>query len=187
MNGAAIAELKHGVGRGRDLRSLVYITIGTGVGVGICIDQKPLIGVSHAEAGHVRVGRHPDDTFAGICPFHGDCVEGMSSATAIAARLRRTPDQLQNVADDDPVWDLIGFYLGRLCANLILTVSPEQIVLGGGVARRASLIPIVRREVDEALSGYVAGLVSADMVQQSHLDPSAGVVGSHQLAIDLLR
>ncbi|SPQ98641.1 unnamed protein product (mitochondrion) [Plasmodiophora brassicae] len=159
VNAAALAELQYGTGRGANLHSLAYITVGTGVGVGLCVDGKSLIGMSHAEAGHIRVPRHesdPKDTFQGVCPSHGDCVEG------------------------DPVWDLVGYYLGQLCASICLMVSPERIVLGGGVPQRACLLASVEKHFVASINGYVD--VPSGYIRKSALSVGPGVVGSQEVA-----
>lgn len=183
VNAAALAELQYGTGRGANLHSLAYITVGTGVGVGLCVDGKSLIGMSHAEAGHIRVPRHesdPKDTFQGVCPSHGDCVEGLASATAIAARLSIHESALPAVPDSDPVWDLVGYYLGQLCASICLMVSPERIVLGGGVPQRACLLASVEKHFVASINGYVD--VPSGYIRKSALSVGPGVVGSQEVA-----
>ena len=151
VNAAAIGEGRWGACRG--LGDFAYITAGTGVGAGICIEGAPVHGLLHPEAGHLRPIRDPDlDPFPGICEWHGACVEGLASGPAIAARTGEDPAR---IGDDDPVWALAGDYLGQLCAALALTVSPRRIVLGGGVGRRPGVLRAARRGMAAQLSGYL--------------------------------
>lgn len=106
--------------------------------------------------GHIRVPRHPDDTVVGNCPYHGDCLEGLSNAAACAARCGVPPSELKHVPDEHPAWAMQAYYLAQLCATLTLLISPEVIVLGGGVLKRGHvLFPLVRAKTVELLAGYV--------------------------------
>src|SRR5690242_6735137 len=133
VNAAALAE--HRWGRGRGVGTLVYLTVGTGIGGGVLVEGRPLHGLVHPEIGHVRVPHdHARDAFAGVCPHHGDCLEGLASAPALAARWGAAPESL---ADDHPAWALEAEYLALGLASVVLTLSPQRIVLGGGVMARA--------------------------------------------------
>jgi fructokinase len=184
VNAAALAEHRWGAGRG--LGTLVYVTVGTGIGGGAVVEGRPLHGLVHPEMGHVRVphdrGRDP---FAGVCPVHGDCWEGLATAPAIAARWGRPPETLP---DDHPAWALEAHYLALGLANLVLTLSPERVVLGGGVMARAGLYPRVRAGIGELLGGYVASPALADGLTGYVVPPAlgerAGVLGALRLAQD---
>lgn len=144
VNAAALSELYLG-GHGADIASCCYVTIGTGVGVGVVVDGRALNGLTHPEGGHIRVARHADDAYAGNCPYHGDCLEGLSNAAAIAARCGVPASELRHVPDDHPVWAMQAHYVAQLCVSLTLLLSPEVIVLGGGVLKRGHvLFPLVR-------------------------------------------
>jgi fructokinase len=150
VNGAALAEGRWGAAQG--LRSYVYITVGTGIGVGSIVAGQPVRGLGHSEAGHLRVPRLAGDRWPGACPFHGDCVEGLASGPAIAARVRRPAEAL---SADDPVWASVVHALAGLLHNLTLTVVPERILIGGGLANgRPHLLPRIRRALDDSLAGY---------------------------------
>jgi fructokinase len=142
VNAPALAEyfLHRDVG----LKSCAYITIGTGIGVGLVIDGKTVHGLLHPEAGHIRVGREPGDDFAGTCPYHGDCVEGMCASGALALRRGVSPAALAGLGAEDPLWNTCAHYLAALCANLILIASPERIVIGGGIMQRKCLYKKIR-------------------------------------------
>lgn len=148
VNAAALAEQRWGSGQGRD--PCVYITVGTGVGVGVVIGGAPLHGLMHPELGHLRAPEACD--FPGVCPFHGRCIEGVASAPALAARAGAPPETL---ADDDPLWALEARYLGHLVATCVLAYAPRRVVLGGGVMQRPGLLARVRRETLSTLGGYV--------------------------------
>lgn len=148
--GAALAEAHWGAAQG--LADLAYVTIGTGVGVGLIAGGKPLSGLTHAELGHVRPRRLQGDAFAGMCVFHGDCVEGLASGPAIAARVGTPGDQL---TAGDPAWVPIADAIAQLCHMLVLTGIPRRIVFGGGVAvGTPHLLPRVRVALVESLGGY---------------------------------
>jgi fructokinase len=151
--GAALAEGMWGASVGCGTH--VYLTVGTGVGGAVVVDGGPLHGAAHPEIGHVRIRRDASDNFAGFCPFHGDCIEGLVSGPAITARAGRPVNQL---AAHDPIWSRVSRELAELMAMLILTVSPHRIVVGGGVAEgRPMLLPLIHAATAELLNGYLVG------------------------------
>lgn len=139
----------------KTLSSCAYITVGTGVGVGLVINGKTVHGLVHPEAGHFLVSKLPHDEFKGSCPFHGGCVEGMISTGALSSRLGISIHELPTLSDDHVVWDYFSHYLAQLCASLILISSPEIIVIGGGVLNRLSLFDKIRSETIGLLNGYI--------------------------------
>jgi fructokinase len=147
VNGAALAEQRWGALRGAD--PAVYVTVGTGVGVGVLIAGTPLHGLLHPELGHMRAH---DPDFAGICPFHGACVEGLVSGPALRARTGLPPEQLP---DDHPVWERVQDVLGQLLHAIVLAYSPARIAIGGGVLRRDALLAGLRAALSASLAGYV--------------------------------
>jgi fructokinase len=182
VNAAALAEWRWGAGRG--LGVLVYLTVGTGIGGGIAVNGRPLHGLVHPEMGHARPPRDPADRFAGVCPYHGDCLEGLSSGPAIE---RRWGAKAEDLPDDHPAWAMEAGYLAWEAANLACTVSPHRIVLGGGVMERASLFPRVRARTRELLAGYIRsprimGDIDGYIVPPA-LGSRAGVLGAIALAI----
>jgi fructokinase len=179
--GAAIAEHRWGAGQGD--RVLVYLTVGTGVGGGVLVDGKPVHGLIHPELGHIRVRRAPGDAFAGVCPFHGDCLEGLVSGPAIAARAGIPGER---IGDDDPVWDKIVGEMAEAIAALMLTLSPQRILIGGGVfQKREGLFDRLRVRTTDLLGGYLAGIGAgelADIVVPPGLGDMAGPLGAVALA-----
>jgi fructokinase len=151
VNGAALAEGRWGAAQGLD--NFAYITVGTGVGVGLVVNGAPVFGCAHPEMGHIRVVRLPGDTFAGSCLFHGDCVEGLASGTAIQARVGRAAEQ---IPPDHFVWNAIAHALGQQVHNLVLTTAPQRIIIGGGVmTSQPHLLSRVREQLRGSLNGYV--------------------------------
>jgi fructokinase len=182
VNAAALAEQQWGAGRG--LGTLVYVTVGTGIGGGAVIDGRPLHGLLHPEMGHARVPHdRARDPFAGICPAHGDCWEGLATAPAITARWGRAPETLP---DEHPAWALEAHYLALGLTNIVLTLSPERVVLGGGVMGRTHLYAGVRTGVSELLAGYLASPALTGSLESYIVPPSlgerAGVLGAIALA-----
>jgi fructokinase len=147
--GAAIGEYTWGAGR--DAGALVYMTVGTGIGASALLDGRPAHGVLHSEMGHMLVPVRDGDMFAGICPFHGRCLEGMASGPALRARLGRPAEE---VAPDAPIWDLEAFYLAVGIHNIGYVVSPDRIIVGGGVAATPSLLDRVRKQAVVLNHGY---------------------------------
>jgi fructokinase len=151
VNGAAIAECRWG--HALDLADFAYITVGTGVGVGLVVGGKPVFGCNHTELGHLRVVRRPKDVWPGICRFHGDCVEGMASGPAIAARAGLAAEE---IPDDSPVWGFAAHALAQLIHAIVLATAPQRILVGGGVAQaRPQMLGLVRRLLVDSLNGYL--------------------------------
>jgi fructokinase len=151
VNAAALAEGRWGAAR--DLKTLVYMTVGTGIGVGAVVEGRILHGLGHPEMGHLSVPRHPGDAFAGHCPFHGDCLEGMASGAAIAARWGRPAEQLDGDELRAAV-ELEATYLAAGLRNIVYAIAPQRIVIGGSVAELPGLFPLVGAACLDALTGY---------------------------------
>jgi len=149
-NAAALGEGRYGAGRNCD--TFLYLTIGTGVGGGVVVDNKALHGLVHPEVGHLRVVPRRDDPFSGTCPFHGSCLEGMAAGPAIEARWGKPGIELP---EDHPAWDLEAWYLAQGLAAMVLMLSPQRIIMGGGVMHQPQIFPAIRRYLKEFLNGYV--------------------------------
>ena len=184
VNAAALAE--HRWGSAQDVQNLVYLTVGTGIGGGALVNGKPIHGVMHPEMGHLYPRRHPRDAgFSGICPFHRDCMEGVASGSAIQAR---SGASLEDLDAAHLQWELEADYLGQLCAQLVLALSPQRIVLGGGVMSQTRLLGPIRQRMRYWLGGYIDRneVLSDDSgyVVTPGLGDQAGVLGALALAID---
>lgn len=169
VNAAALGEYRYGAGRGCD--PLVYVTVGTGIGGGALIDGKLLHGLFHPEMGHLRVPRHSDDDFAGACEWHGDCLEGLAAAPALRARWGADPTALP---DDHPAWKMEAHYLAHGLAAIVATLTPQRIVLGGGVMRRAPLPGLVRARLRALLGGYLPVPALGDGIDEFVVSPGLG-------------
>jgi fructokinase len=181
VGAAALAELRFGAGRGRG--SLAYVTVGTGIG-GAVAPAENVGRMMHAEMGHLPVRRDPRDVhFSGVCPFHGDCVEGLASGPAIVARWNCAMEALP---PDHEGRSIIAGYLGQLAASIVLMHSVERIVFGGGVMSDGSLLPLVREAAFRCLNGYVPALKDAarmsDHIGAPGLGNRAGIAGALLLA-----
>jgi len=148
--GAGLAEGRWGAAKG--LSDHAYVTIGTGIGIGLIGGGKPVVGLTHQELGHIRPVRMAGDTWPGICTFHGDCVEGLASGPAIKARAGIGADRIPEYS---PIWPQVAHPIAQLCHTLVLTGIPRRIVFGGGVALGVPwLLPMVRRLLDESIGDY---------------------------------
>jgi fructokinase len=174
VNAAALGEFRWGAAQG--LHTFLYVTVGTGVGGGGMINGHLLHGRRHPEMGHMRLPHDRDrDPFPGNCPYHGDCLEGLAAAPAIEARWAKLPHELPA---DHPGWELEAHYLALGIANLTCTLSPQRVVLGGGILRREELYPLVRAKVSALLNGYI----EAPEIVPPGLGARAGVLGAIALA-----
>jgi fructokinase len=175
VNAAVLGEARWGAAR--DVSNCLYLTIGTGIGGGAIVGGQILHGLTHPEMGHIRIPHETvEDPYAGVCPYHGDCLEGLASGPAIEGRWK-TPGQ--NLPPDHPAWVLEARYLALGIANFVCTLSPEKILMGGGVMRQAQLYEMVRAEVKRILAGYVEKLPE---IGPPGLGEFAGVLGAMALA-----
>lgn len=185
VNGAALAEWRWGAGRGSD--SLCYITIGTGLGGGFVLNGRPLHGAMHPELGHILVRRVPGDDFAGVCPFHGDCIEGLVCGPALEARFAMPGDC---IPADDPRWDHVASDIAQLIGTILLTTAARQVLIGGGVGMgRPQLMGKVREKLVAQLAGYLPFINSVSVeaiVRLPALGADAGPLGAIALGLDAL-
>lgn len=181
VNGAALGEHRWGAAQGLD--TFVYLTIGTGLGGGGLVSGKLVHGLIHPEMGHIRLPRHPDDSYPGACPFHGDCLEGMAAGPALQGRWGQRAETLPL---DHPAWEIEAHYLAYGMVNFICTLSPQRLILGGGVMDQTHLFPLVRRKTQELLNGYVQSPEILERIDQYIVPPGlgnrAGVLGAIALA-----
>jgi fructokinase len=178
VNASGLAESLLGAGKG--LPSLAYITVGTGIGGGLIQEGRALYGFAHPEMGHMRPRRAAGDTFAGICPYHGDCLEGLASGAAVFQRGGRP---LAATPGDDPLWGWLADYIGQLCSTLLLTAAPHRIVLGGGVmSSNSTLFGPIRQAVAAQLAGYLGTLALDEIIVPPALGDMSGLMGGMLLA-----
>ena len=182
VNGAALAEYTSGAAKG--LESCVYVTVGTGIGGGLVINGAPVHGLMHPELGHILIVPGPEDPMPqGICPSHGHCLEGLASGPSMQ---RRWGVPARELPPDHPGWALESAYLAQLCTFLMLAVSPQKIILGGGVMQHTELFPLIRQETLRLLNGYITSPVIDDGLKEYIVMPglgtNSGILGAYQLA-----
>lgn len=180
VNGSVLGEVTFGQAKGK--KCVLYLTIGTGVGAGIYIEGKLLHGMLHPEAGHVLVTKKSDDSYAGKCPYHKNCLEGLAAGPAIE---ERWGEKAVNLAGRKEVWDLEADYIAQALVGYILTLSPEMIILGGGVMHQEQLFPLIREKVTQMLGGYIQTEELADMehyIVPASLHDDQGIMGCLELA-----
>mgnify|MGYP004507515943 FL=1 len=183
VNAAIIAEKELGAARG--CQNAVYVTVGTGIGGGVLCNGRPVHGMLHPEVGHMLLRPHPDDPNPrGVCPYHDGCLEGLAAGPAIGARIG---GDARLLADNHPTFAIEAHYLAQMCVNLIMTLSPERIILGGGVMQRKALLPMIRRETQRLLGGYVQTSQVLEHMDQyivfPELFPLSGLVGAYLLGL----
>ncbi len=186
VNGAALGEHRWGAAQGLD--TFAYLTVGTGLGGGAMVNGKLLHGMMHAEMGHMLLPRDPEvDPYPGHCPFHGDCFEGLVCGPAIADRWQADP---RTFAPDHPAWALEAHYLALGLVNIITVLSPQRVILGGGIMDQEQLFPMVRANVQTLLNGYLQTPEILKQIDDYIVPPGlgnqAGVLGAFALAQDAL-
>jgi fructokinase len=184
VNAAAFGE-HYWVPENRELDPLLYMTVGTGIGVGNIVNGQPLHGLLHPESGHMFIPHDFEaDPFPGVCPYHSDCFEGLAAGPSMAKRWGQPAETLPA---DHPAWALEARYIGLALANLILAFSPKRVVLGGGVMQQAGLHARVRQEVQSILNGYVQSARITQDIDQLIVPPAlgnrSGVLGAIALAV----
>lgn len=175
VNGAALAEMRWGAGRGMD--DFAYVTVGTGIGVGLVANGRPMRGFGHCELGHVRLVRFPGDAWPGSCPYHGDCAEGLASGSSLKARL------CEEVRPEDPVWESVAWTLAQLCHVIVCASAPRRIAIGGGVMQQhPHLLEKIRANLEKSLGRFLA-LPAGDFLCEPGLGADAGPLGAIALAM----
>jgi len=182
VNVAALGEYRWGAAQGLD--TFIYLTIGTGIGGGGMVNGKLIHGLIHPEMGHIRIPHDRDtDPYTGSCPYHGDCLEGLASGPALEGRWGQRGETLPA---DHPAWLLEADYLAFALTNIICILSPQRIILGGGVMQQRQLFPLVRRRVQELLNYYLSVPAILDQIDDYIVPPGlgdrAGVLGAIALA-----
>ena len=177
VNTAVLAESEMGAAKGLD--NVIYITVGTGIGAGALINGILLNGIGHPEMGHIMVNQHPDDDYAGTCPYHGNCLEGLAAGPSIKGRLNT---EGKDVDPDHEVYQWIANYIGQALVNYTVILRPERIVLGGGVMNVPGILEKIKKEFLESLASYVPIPDVNDYLVLPKLDGDAGLIGGLILA-----
>lgn len=182
VNGAALGESIWG--KGKDVTSCLYLTIGTGIGGGYVENNQCLHGLLHPEMGHILIQRHPDDNFEGVCPYHKSCFEGLASGPSIEARYQTSAN---NLPIDHIAWKIEANYIAQALGNYILILSPKIIVLGGGIMHQTHLFPLIRQEVKLLLKNYIQHPYILDCDENYITNPglgdNSGLLGAFALAM----
>lgn len=182
VNASALGEATWGCTQ--DVQTSIYVTIGTGVGVGIIANGKPHHGMIHPEGGHILLNRHPDDPMQGSgCPFHENCMEGLAAGPSLEKRWGVKGAEL---SERKEVWELEAYYIGQAVTDYIMLLSPERIILGGGVMQQECLLPMIRKEVARQVNGYICGKGIEDLdtyIVGVSLNDNQGVMGAAKLAM----
>ncbi|MEN6410823.1 MAG: ROK family protein [Anaerolineaceae bacterium] len=186
VNAAALAEMTWGAAQG--LNDLVYYTIGTGIGAGIITNGKMVHGLVHTEMGHMLLPHdRMNDPYGGFCPYHGDCFEGLAAGPAIQYRWE-TP--ASSLPPDHPAWTLEAEYISLAMMNTVCSLSPQRIILGGGVMQQPQLFPLIRKRTVELINGYVQSPAIQDHPDTYLVPPGlgnrSGMLGALALAYQLL-
>lgn len=179
VNAAALGEVK--LGAAADVESCIYLTVGTGIGGGAVVNGKILEGYSHPEMGHILIGNEKEDTFKGTCPSHKNCLEGLAAGSAIEARWGKKGVDL---SEDKAVWNLEASYLAKALLNYTLILSPERIVLGGGVMKQRQLFPLIREKIVALNNDYIELPDLESYIVPPKLEDNAGITGCVLLAVE---
>lgn len=177
VNAAAVGEMEAGAAAGT--RTCLYLTVGTGIGGGAVVNGAVLEGNTHPEMGHLLVRRHPLDSFEGNCPYHEDCLEGMAAGPALEKRYGKPGREL---SDEEQVWEIEAYYLAQALVSYTLTLSPEKIILGGGVMKQKTLLPLVRKTFTDLMADYVPVPPLETYIVSPGLGDDAGIKGALVLA-----
>lgn len=181
VNGSLLGEVTWGSAKG--LTDALYITIGTGIGGGVLSGGKTVHGMLHPELGHMILAKHPEDDFEGVCPYHGCCFEGLASGPAIEKRWGKPAREL---VDEPKVWELESYYIAQALSMIILTISPQKIILGGGVMHQIQLFDLIRKKVLDNINGYIKTRELSDIdnyIVPAGLGDDQGIMGAIRLAM----
>lgn len=177
VNAAGYAE--YVLGNAKGTQSCLYLTIGTGIGGGFINKDRMLNAYSHPEMGHLLIKRHPSDTYEGNCPFHSECLEGMSSGPAVEKRWGKKGIELTERSE---VWELEAYYLAQALVSYTLVLRPERIILGGGIMKQKQIFHLIREQFEQMLKDYVAVPDLESYIQPVGLNDQAGIIGGFLLA-----
>ena len=182
VNAACLGEATFGSSKG--LQNVVYITIGTGIGIGVISEGKLLHGMMHPEGGHMLISKNDKDNFESVCPYHKNCFEGLASGPSIKKRWGKEANELKN---DDKVWELEADYIAQALVNIILMLQPQRIILGGGVMHQEQLFPLIRQKVKNKINNYLITKELENMdeyIVPCSLNDKQGILGSFKIGYD---
>lgn len=184
VNGSMLGEATWGCAKGLD--TAIYITVGTGIGVGVLANGKLLHGMQHPEGGHILLKSHPEDHYKGKCPYHGTCLEGMAAGPAIEERWGK---KAVDLADNPKVWEFESYYISQALADYIMVLSPQKIILGGGVMHQEHMLPLILEKTTELLNGYISTEEMehiGEYIVLPSLNDNQGIMGALKLAMNEL-
>ena len=182
VNASCLGEVTFGSSKG--LNNVVYITIGTGIGIGVITEGKLLHGMMHPEGGHMFIAKDENDKFESSCPFHKNCLEGLANGPSIQKRYGKAGDELK---DDNKVWELEAEYISQGLSNIILILQPQRIILGGGVMHQKQLFPLIRQKVKNKINNYLLTKELENMdeyIVPCSLNDQQGILGSFKIGLD---
>ena len=182
VNAACLGEATFGSSKG--LENVVYITIGTGIGIGVISEGKLLHGMMHPEGGHMLISKNDKDDFESVCPYHINCFEGLASGPSIQKRWGKEANELKN---DEKVWELEADYIAQALVNIILMLQPQRIILGGGVMHQEQLFPLIRKKVISKINNYLITKELENMeeyIVPCSLNDKQGILGSFKIGYD---
>ncbi|MBS4535639.1 ROK family protein [Clostridium sp. D2Q-14] len=177
VNAACLGEYE--LGSAKENNSCIYLTIGTGIGGGAIVNGKFIEGFGHPEMGHILIKPDPKDNFEGVCPYHGNCLEGLAAGPSIE---KRYGTKAQNLSSDHKIWGIVAYYLAQALVNYTLVLRPEKIILGGGVMNQPHMLDLVKEEFERLLSNYVEIPNIGAYIVTPSLENDAGVTGGLILA-----
>lgn len=173
VNAAGLGEYE--LGSARDKNSCIYLTVGTGIGGGALIEGEFVEGFGHTEMGHIIVRKHPDDNFKGWCPYHGDCLEGLTAGPSIE---KRYGVKGQELGEEHEVWEFLAYYLAQALVNYTLTIRPEKLILGGGVMKQKHLLRMIKDKFSQLLKDYIEIPPIDEYIVNPALGDNAGIIGA---------
>ena len=182
VNASCLGEITFGSSKG--LSNVIYITIGTGIGVGIISEGQLVHGMMHPEGGHILIRKREDDKGECICPYHDSCFEGLASGPSLLKRYGKPGNELVN---DEKVWDLEADYIAQACVNYIMVLQPQKIIISGGVMHQDQLFPLIRKKVAEKINKYVESKELNNMdeyIVPCSLNDRQGILGSFKIGLD---
>ena len=168
--------------KGIKAKAVAYLTVGTGVGLGVFVDGHPVHGALHPEFGHIIVDQYKNDHFPGICPFHGNCLEGLISAGALSKRLNIKPEELKDVPNEHPVWDLFSYYIAKTATTSAYSYAIDYFVVGGGIMTGDNR-GFLYEKANAYCKDFINGYLDEPKIIRPVYNKDAGLVGAAACAL----